>query len=31
MTKDELLAALNEFYPEDKQKEYSVVGIKFEL
>ena len=31
MTKDELLAALNEFYPEDKQNEYNVVGIRFEL
>lgn len=31
MTKEELMDALNEFYSEEKQKEYSVVGIKFEL
>ena len=31
MTKEELMGALNEFYPEEKQKEYGVVGIRFEL
>ena len=30
-TKSQLLATLNEIYPEDKQKEYGVVGIRIEL
>ena len=31
ITKDDLLIALQEFYTEEKQKEYGVVGIKLEL
>ena len=31
MTKDELISDLEEFYSKDKQKEYSVLGIRIEL
>lgn len=31
VTKEELMSALNEFYPEEKQKEFGVVGIRFGL
>lgn len=31
MTKDELLAALAEFYTPEKQAQYGVLGIRFEL
>ena len=31
MTKNELLEELRKFYSEEKQKEYGVVGIEFEL
>ena len=30
-SKEELLTTLEEFYPEEKQKEYGVLCIKFEL
>ena len=31
MTKDELLDVLQEFYTEEKQKEYGVLGIRIEI
>ena len=31
MTKEELLNVLEEFYPKEKQQQYSVVGIRIEL
>ena len=31
MTKEELLDILEEFYPLDKQHEYGILGIKFEV
>ena len=31
MTKNELLTELGHFYSEEKQKEYGVLGIRFEL
>ncbi len=29
--KEELLSKLETFYPKEKQKEYSVIGIRFEI
>lgn len=31
MTKDELLSVLGEFYTEEKQREFGVIGIRVEL
>lgn len=31
MTKDELLATLEKFYTKEKQEQYGVLGIRFEL
>ena len=31
MCKEELLKVLEEFYPKEKQEQYGVLGIKFEL
>lgn len=31
MTKDELLSVLGEFYTEEKQREFGIIGIKIEL
>ncbi len=31
MTKGELLGVMEEFYPMEKQKDFGVVGIRFEL
>jgi len=31
MTKDELIAVLEEFYTKEKQKQYGVLGIRIEL
>ena len=31
MTKDELLSVLNEFYTEEKQRKFGVIGIRIKL
>lgn len=31
MTKEELIPILENFYPKEKQKQYGVLGIRFEL